>query len=143
MLSFYTNLTLSKGEKKMTTAKSYNYGLWDHGITQGYSVNGAIYISGQFSHDTEGTFVGEGDIEAQTRKTLENLDRVLAGFDVTRSNLAYVEIYLTNAQEHSEPVIRQFKEYMGQHRPAGSLIGVTYLAFPEQLIEISAVAHTD
>ncbi|MBT2760333.1 hypothetical protein J7E85_03610 [Paenibacillus sp. ISL-20] len=27
--------------------------------------------------------------------------------------------------------------------PAGSLIGVTYLAFPEQLIEISAVAHAD
>lgn len=127
----------------MTNVKSYNHDLWDHGITQGYSVNGTIYISGQFSHDTEGIFVGEGDIETQTRQTLENLDRVRAGFDVTRSNLAYVEIYLTNAQEHSEPVIRQFKEYMGQHRPAGSLIGVTYLASPEQLIEISAVAHTD
>jgi len=127
----------------MTNIKSYNHGLWDHGITQGYSVKGTIYISGQFSHDTEGMFVGEGDIEAQTRQTLENLDRVLAGFDVTRSNLAYVEIYLTNAQEHFEPVIQQFKEYVGQHRPAGSLIGVTYLASPEQLIEISAVAHTD
>jgi enamine deaminase RidA (YjgF/YER057c/UK114 family) len=127
----------------MTNVKSYNHGLWDHGITQGYSVNGTIYISGQFSHDREGTFVGEGDIEAQTRQTLENLDRVLAGFNVTKSNLSYVEIYLTNAQEHTEPVIRQFKEYVGQHRPAGSLIGVTYLAFPEQLIEISAVAHTD
>ncbi|MFD0716112.1 RidA family protein [Paenibacillus sp. GCM10027626] len=127
----------------MTNVKTYNHDLWDHGITQGYSVNGTIYISGQFSHDIEGTFVGEGDIEAQTRQTLENLDRVLAGFDVTRSNLAYVEIYLTNAQEHSEPVIRLFKEYVGQHRPAGSLIGVTYLAFPEQLIEISAVARAD
>ncbi|MBJ9989466.1 RidA family protein [Paenibacillus sp. S28] len=84
----------------MTTVKTYNHDLWDHGITQGYSVNGTIYISGQFSHDTEGAFVGEGDIEAQTRQTLENLDRVLAGFGVTKSNLAYVEIYLTNAQEH-------------------------------------------
>ncbi|MNN85206.1 2-aminomuconate deaminase [compost metagenome] len=91
----------------------------------------------------EGAFVGGGDIEAQTRQTLENLDRVLAGFGVTRSNLAYVEVYLTNAQEHFETCIRLFKEYMGQHRPAGSLIGVTYLAYPEQLIEISAVAHTD
>lgn len=127
----------------MTTVKSYNHSLWDHGITQGYSVNGIIYISGQFSHNTEGTFVGKDDIEAQTRQTLENLDRVLEGFGVKRSNLAYVEIYLTNAQEHSESVIRQFKEFVGQHRPAGSLIGVTYLAFPEQLIEISAVAHID
>lgn len=127
----------------MTNVKTYNHGLWDHGISQGYGVNGTIYISGQFSHDMEGAFVGEGDIEAQTRQTLENLDRVLAGFGVTKSNLAYVEVYLTNAQEHFEPVVRLFKEYVGQHRPAGSLIGVTYLAFPEQLIEISAVAHTD
>ncbi|MFB5265653.1 RidA family protein [Paenibacillus enshidis] len=127
----------------MANIKTYNHDLWDHGISQGYSVNGTIYISGQFSHDTEGAFVGEGDIEAQARQTLENLDRVLAGFGVTKSNLAYVELYLTNPQEHSEPVIQMFKEYVGQHRPAGSLIGVTYLAFPEQLIEVSAVAHTD
>ncbi|MFX3634766.1 MAG: RidA family protein [Candidatus Pristimantibacillus sp.] len=127
----------------MNTIKTYNHNLWDHGITQGYSVNGTIYISGQFSHDTEGAFVGEDDIEAQTRQTLENLDRVLAGFGVTKSNLAYVEVYLTNAQEHFGPCIQLFKEYMGQHRPAGSCIGVTYLASPKQLIEISAVAHTD
>ncbi|WP_163880921.1 RidA family protein [Paenibacillus favisporus] len=127
----------------MTTVKTYNHDLWDHGITQGYSVNGTIYISGQFSHDTEGAFVGEGDIEAQTRQTLENLDRVLGEFGVTKSNLAYVEIYLTNAQEHFDYCIRLFKEYIGQHRPAGSCIGVTYLASPEQLIEIRAVAHTD
>lgn len=84
-----------------------------------------------------------GDIELQTRQTLDNLDRVLAEFGVTKSNLAYVEIYLTHAEEHFDPVIRLFKEYVGEHRPAGSLIGVTYLASPEQWVEIRAVAHTD
>ncbi|EFU38442.1 hypothetical protein PVOR_30588 [Paenibacillus vortex V453] len=54
-----------------------------------------------------------------------------------------MEIYLTNAEEHFDPVIRLFKEYVGQHRPAGCLLGVTYLASAEQWIEISAVAHTD
>lgn len=76
----------------------------------------------------------QGDIEAQTRQTLENLDRVLEGFGVTKSNLAYVELYLTNPQEHFCEVIEMFKEYIGEHRPAGSSIGVTYLAFPEQLL---------
>lgn len=104
----------------MSNVKTYNHDLWDHGITQGYSVNDTIYISGQFSHDSEGTFIGENDIQAQTRQTLENLDRILEGFDVTKSNLAYVEIYLTNAKEHTESVLQIFKEYMGQHRPAGS-----------------------
>ncbi|WP_334074157.1 MULTISPECIES: RidA family protein [Paenibacillus] len=127
----------------MAQVKMYNHDLWDHGISQGYSVNGTVYISGQFAHDMKGAFIGEGDIEAQTRQTLENLDRVLREFGVTRSNLAYVEVYLTNAEVHAEPVIGLFKEYMGQHRPAGSLIGVSSLAFPEQLVEISAIAHTD
>ena len=65
------------------------------------------------------------------------------GFGVTKSNLAYVELYLTNQQEYFESVMGMFMEYIGEHRPAGSSIGVTYLAFPEQLIEVRAVAHTD
>lgn len=125
----------------MTNIKTYNHNLWDHGISQGYSVNGTLYISGQFSHNAAGEFVGTGDIKLQTKQTLSNLDHVLQEFGITKANLAYVEIYLTNAQEHGEPVIELFKEYVGDHRPAGSLIGVTYLAFPEQWVEIRAVAH--
>ncbi len=125
----------------MSHVKTYNHNLWDHGIVQGYSVNGTIYVSGQFSHDQEGAFVGKGHIEAQTRQTFENLDRVLKEFDVTKNNLAYVEVFLTNPEEHSGSVIQLFKEYLGPHRPAGSLVGVTHLAFPEQWIEVKAVAH--
>lgn len=132
----------------MTIAKTYNHGVaWEEafGVTQGYSANGTIYISGQFSHDMQGAFVGEGDIEAQTRQTLENLDRVLAGFGVTRSNIAEMEVFLTNPQEQFEQFIVLYKEYVGDHRPAATLIGVSGLAFPHQLIEIraTAVAHTD
>ena len=129
--------------KKATT---YNHGVaWEdtYGVSQGYSVNGTIYISGQFSHDMQGAFVGDGDFEAQTRQTLENLDRVLAGFSVTKTNIAELVVYLTNPSEHFEQCVVLLKEYVGQHRPAGTLIGVNGLAFPHQLIEIRAVAHTD
>ncbi|MDM5189370.1 RidA family protein [Bacillus pseudomycoides] len=124
--------------------KTYNHGVaWEEafGLTQGYSVNGTIYISGQFSHNLEGTFIGEGDFEKQMQQTLQNLDDVLKGFGVTRSNIAEMEIFLTNPQEHFEPCVAMFKEYVGNHRPAGTLVGVSGLAFPHQLIEIRAVAH--
>jgi len=128
-----------------TKAKIYNHGVaWEEGfgVTQGYSINGTIYISGQFSHDMQGAFVGENDFEAQTRQTFENLDRVLAGFGVTRSHIAEMEIFLTNPEAHFEPCVALYKNYVGDHRPAGTLIGVSGLAFPHQLIEIRAVAHT-
>lgn len=125
----------------MTNIQTYNHTLWDHGISQGYRVDNTLHISGQFSHNSKGEFVGADDIRAQMLQTLENLDTVLKEFGATRSNLAYVEIYLTRAQEHGEIAIELFKEYVGEHRPAGSMIGVTYLAFPEQWVEVSAVAH--
>ncbi|ETT77198.1 translation initiation inhibitor [Paenibacillus sp. FSL R7-277] len=125
----------------MTTIRTYNHTLWDHGISQGYLVDNTLYISGQFSHDAGGSFVGAGDIQAQMTQTLKNLDTVLQEFGATKDNLAYVELYLTNAQEHGETAIGLFKKYVGEHRPAGSMIGVTYLAFPEQWVEVRAVAH--
>jgi 2-iminobutanoate/2-iminopropanoate deaminase len=126
-------------------ATTYTHGVeWEEGfgVSQGYSVNGTIYIAGQFAHDMKGAFVGEGDFEAQARQTLENLDRVLAGFGATRNHLVEVIAYLTNPKEHFESFVPLYKEYVGKHRPAGTLIGVSALAFPHQLIEIRAVAHT-
>jgi 2-iminobutanoate/2-iminopropanoate deaminase len=127
------------------TATTYDHGVpWekDFSVTQAHRVNGTIYISGQFSHDMDGAFVGEGDLDAQVRQTLANLDRVLAGFGVTRANLAELVVYLTNPREHVEACVARYKEYIGQHRPAVTLIGVSGLAFPQQLVEIRAVAHT-
>lgn len=80
----------------MTTAQIYSHGVpWEEAfsVAQGYSINGTIYIAGQFSHDMKGTFIGVNDIEAQVRQTLDNLDRVLAGFNVTKSNIAELEIF--------------------------------------------------
>ena len=86
----------------MSKVRTYNHDFWDHGISQGFRVNGTIYVSGQFSHNKDGMFIGKNDIETQTRQTLENLDRILGELGVTKSNLSYVEIYLTNPKEHSE-----------------------------------------
>ncbi|MCF7756283.1 RidA family protein [Paenibacillus xylanexedens] len=130
----------------MTTAQIYSHGVpWEEAfsVAQGYSVNGTIYIAGQFSHDMQGDFIGVDDIEAQVRQTLDNLDRVLAGFNVTKSNIAELEIFLVHPQEHLEPCVAVYKEYIGTHRPAVTMVGTSGLAFPHQLIEIRAVAHTN
>lgn len=112
-------------------------------ISQGYRTNDTIYISGQYSHDMNDQIVGVGDFEAQARQTLENIDGVLAGFGVKRSNIAELLVYLTNPREQSEQFIPIMQEYLGDHRPAATMIGTTGLFYPEMLIEIRVVAHTD
>ena len=136
-------------ETAPTTAKVTTFNLGaasEHAnslISQGYSVNGTIYISGQYSHDTEDAVVGVGDFAAQVRQTLKNVDRVLAVFYVTKSNIAEVVVYLTNPREQAALLAPLLQEYMGAHRPAGTVIGVTGLWYPEQLIEIRVVAHAN
>jgi len=123
----------------------YSHGVsWEEGnsVSQGYSVNGTIFIAGQFSHTLEGDFV-DGDAAAQTRQTLENLDHVLKGFGVGRSNIAAVDIFLVHAKRDFDAVVAEWKRYIGDHRPAATLIGVSYLASDAQIVEIKAVAHTD
>lgn len=73
--------------------------------SSGYCVNGTSYVSGQMLHDMQGAFVGEGDIEAQTRQTHENIDRVLAGFGVTRTNIAEMQIFMIDPQREQERFI--------------------------------------
>ena len=130
----------------MAKVTTYNHGAGSEGAnafsSQGYCVNGTIYVSGQYSHNMQGEFV-DGDLEAQVRLSLENLDRVLAGFGVTKSNIANVVIYLTNAERDLWPSAALFTEYIGDHRPAVTGLGITYLAFPEQIVEIRVIAHTD
>ena len=89
----------------------------------------------------KGKFIGAGDIQAQTRQTLKNLDRVLESFGATKSNIAEIEIFLTDPQRDFEECIKIFKEYVENYKPAGTLVGVSGMAFPDQLIEIRAVAH--
>ena len=130
----------------MTQVTIYDHGVpWEkaHGMTQGYCVNGMIYMSGQFAHDMDGAIVGVGDFETQLRQTFANLDRVLAGFNVGRSNIAELTIYLLDPSERLETFGPIYKAYIGEHRPAATIVGVTGLAFAEQLVEIRAVAHTD
>ena len=136
-------------ETTPTTAKVTTFNLGaasEHAntlISQGYCVNGTIYISGQYSHDTDDAVTGKGDFEAQVRQTLINIDTVLAGFHVTKNNIAELVIYLTNPAEQAAAVAPLLQQYLGAHRPAGTVIGVTGLWYPEQLIEIRVVAHAN
>ena len=136
-------------EKATTTAKVTTFNLGpaseyaNTAISQGYSVNGTVYISGQYSHDTTDAVTGVGDFDAQVRQTIKNIDKVLAGFNLDRSNIADMIIYLTNPPEQAAPLVPLLQEFVGDHRPAATVIGVTSLWYPEQLIEIRVVAHAN
>jgi len=69
---------------------------------QAVAVGGWLYCSGQIALDpTSGVMLGEGDIEAETRQVLSNLDAVLEKGGASRADVAKATVYLTDMAEFS------------------------------------------
>ncbi|MFF5707274.1 RidA family protein [Streptomyces sp. NPDC012794] len=124
---------------------------WDHfgfgvsweetyGYSQAIKAGDTVYISGQLSHDAAGNLVGVGDFEKQVRTSFENMDKVLAHYKIPRSQIVSMKIYTKDLRQNFDTAAKLHKEYVGKHRTTDTIIGVSDLAFPEQLVEIEAVA---
>ena len=112
----------------------------DYGFSQAIRSGNTLYISGQLSHDAEANFIGEGDFELQVRTTFGNLDKILKAHGAGRSQIIATTVYVRNLRAHFTEINRLHKEYFGEHRPTSTLLGVSDLALPQQLVEIAAIA---
>jgi enamine deaminase RidA (YjgF/YER057c/UK114 family) len=100
-----------------------------------------VFTAGACPLDRAGTVVGKGDHEAQARQALENLRAALTAAGSSLEHVLKTTVYVV-AENRSE-LVRTWKvveEGFGAHRPPSTLLGVTLLGYPEQLIEIEAVA---
>jgi len=87
-----------------------------------------IYCSGQLALDPdEAELVGKGDIEAETRQVLKNLDAVLDKAGASRGDVVKATVYLADMREFSKmnEVYAQFFE--GLVPPARATVQVAAL----------------
>ena len=80
-------------------------------------------------------------IEAQTRRTLDNLSVVLAGVGAGLEHVVAARVFLVDFPKHYEPMNRVYASYFRPDAlPARTCIGVTHLA-RGCLVEIDAIAR--
>lgn len=131
----------------MTVEKEeFGFGMpWESlfGYRQAIRTGDTVYVSGQLSHDQDGNFVGAGDFELQVRTTLANLDLVLAHFGAQRGQIVETTVLLRNLRDHFDATARLHSAYFGKHPPTSTVMGVSDLALPDQLVEIGAVVRLD
>jgi enamine deaminase RidA (YjgF/YER057c/UK114 family) len=96
-----------------------------------------LHIAGQVGLRRDGT-LGEG-FEAQAQAAWENVVGVLAAAGMAPTDLVKVTTFLTDAAHLPQfgPVRARF---LGDARPASTLLIVAALARPEWLVEVEAVA---
>jgi 2-iminobutanoate/2-iminopropanoate deaminase len=98
-----------------------------------------VFVTGCVATDSEGTVVGEGDLAAQMRQTLDNVRWSLRAAGLDLADILKTNVYMTNVSERALTYdIRT--EYFGAAPPSSTMLEVTALGRPELLIEIDAIA---
>ena len=114
------------------------------GFNQGEIVSGhtrTLYCSGQTAMSAEGKPEHDGDMAAQVTLSLDNLEAVLGEAGMSLANLIRLNVYTTD-------VDLLFQHYgvlaarLGAARvsPTTTMLGVTRLAIPGQLVELEGTA---
>ena len=98
-----------------------------------------LHIAGQVGVDENWNLVGPGDMVAQARQTLENLQTILASVGGEMDDIVSAIVYVTE-MEPLMAVHEVRKEFFSTPYPASTLVQVAALVKPEFLIKISAVA---
>ncbi len=114
----------------------------DFGYSQAIKSGELIHVSGQLSLDAAGEFLYADDFAAQLKQTYANTDKVLNHYGVTRKQVVSQVLYVVDLRQNAAATAVGNLAYFGDHRPASTVLGVTELTFPGQVIEISYVVDT-
>ncbi|WP_253838565.1 RidA family protein [Actinokineospora globicatena] len=114
------------------------------GFNQGEVVTGqtrTLYCSGQTAMSPDGRPEHDGDMAKQLALTIDNLEAVLAGADMTLANLVRLNVYTTDVDllfQHYGVLAARLGA--AQVAPTTTMLGVTRLAIPGQLVELEGTA---
>lgn len=137
-----------------TIRKTVSFGVpWEssYGYVQALRVNNTIFVSGQLSHTPEGELVAPASLgtdgrpanfdsmEAQMRRTYENAQVLLTQLGGSLADVVEETLFVLDVPAAFAASGKVRPAVYGQPVPqvASNLIGVSALAFPEQLIEIA------
>ncbi|MFJ7123064.1 RidA family protein [Streptomyces albogriseolus] len=114
------------------------------GFNQGEVVSGhsrTLYISGQTAMNKDGKPEHDGDMAAQLALGVDNVEAVLAEAGMSLANLVRLNVYTTDV----DLLFQHYGVLAGRLGAAGvapttTMLGVTRLAVPGQMVELEGTA---
>lgn len=100
--------------------------------------NGLVYVAGQLPVDMATGKPLLGTVEEQTRRVLENMERILRTAGSSLQQIVQVTAYITKLDDW-DAVNATYSEVMGTHRPARAIVPVPELHYGVAL-EVTCIA---
>jgi len=105
------------------------------------SAGRTVFAAGACPIDADGVVVAPGDLEAQTRQAVANLFRALDEAGAGVKDVVKTTVYV--AGESRADLVRAWdvvEAAFAPARPPSTLLGVSFLGYSGQLVEIEAIA---
>ena len=109
------------------------------GFSRAVRVGETVYVSGTVAWSDDGKPVGEGDVYAQAKQAIRNIEKALEQAGSSLRDVVRTRQYLTDITRWEEAG-RAHGEAWAEVRPASTMVEVSRLADPWMLYEIEAVA---
>jgi enamine deaminase RidA (YjgF/YER057c/UK114 family) len=109
------------------------------GYSNGVVENGMLFVSGQVGWDETGAF--PSDLVAQVAQTLRNICAVIDAAGAKRDRIARLTWYVTDRRAYKakqREIGAIYREIIGRHFPAMSVVEVSGLVEDAALVEIEA-----
>ena len=104
-------------------------------------VGDLVLTAGACPLDEHGRVVSPGDVAAQARRVMENLVVALEAAGCSLGDVAKSTVYVASADRADLVAAWQVvREAFGDHDAPSTLLGVAALGYPEQLVEVEAIA---
>lgn len=102
-----------------------------------------VFTAGACPLDADGATVAPGDVAGQTEQVMENLRIALRDAGAGLDDVLKTTVYVASADRadlvKAWNVVRR---HFGNHDAPSTLLGVATLGYPDQLVEVEAVAST-
>jgi 2-iminobutanoate/2-iminopropanoate deaminase len=109
--------------------------------SQGVRASSLIFTAGMIPLDPATGKLVEGDIEPQTRRTLENLKALLEDSKSSLRNVVKTTVFLRNMDDFKR-FNAIYAEFFAEECPARSTVEVSRIAL-DALVEVEAIAFVD
>ena len=106
--------------------------------SQGICAGDLVITSGQLPIDPTTGSMAQGDVAAQSRQSLANVQAVLAQAGLTMDNVIKTTVFLKNMDDFSA-MNEVYASFFGKEAPARSAVEVAKLP-KDALVEIEAIA---